>query len=168
MARIIIRSLPIITGEKDTTYNESDIRSRMVDYDSIPVNLRDYVCKAYQLGILVGGADGYFRPNDSLTRASAAAVIHKMLEPGTRTVYTPPEEIWSDAELRRIYGRTRRISTVSQRLRTGKSIFETQISLRQRLSDKNNRILMSLHECAKTMAYYAKRTAIISASVICT
>src|SRR5690554_5525669 len=84
MAGIIIRSLPIITGEKAITYNESDIKSRMADYDSIPVNLREHVCKAYQLGILVGGADGYFRPNDNLTRASAAAVIHKMLDPSIR------------------------------------------------------------------------------------
>jgi hypothetical protein len=159
MARIIIRSLPIITGEKDTTYNESDIRSRMVDYDSIPVNLRDYVCKAYQLGILVGGADGYFRPNDSLTRASAAAVIHKMLEPGTRTVYTPPEEIWSDAEFEAY------IRENAEDFYCVAKIEDRKIYLRNAdkptptlLSDKNNLYINELlYECAKTMAYYAKK-----------
>ena len=159
MSRIIIRSLPMITGEKDITYNENDIRSRIVDYDSIPVNLRDYVCKAYQLGILVGGADGYFRPNDSLTRASAAAVIHNMLEPGIRTVYTPPEEIWSDAEFEAYIRENAEdfycIAKIENRKIYLRNAINTAPTL---LSDKNNPIIHELlYECAKTMAYYANK-----------
>ena len=159
MARIIIRSLPMITGEKDITYNESDIRSRMADYDSIPVNLRDYVCKAYQLGILVGGADGYFRPNDSLTRASAAAVIHKMLEPSTRTVFTPPEEVWSDAEFEAYIRENAEdfycVAKIENRKIYLRNADKTTPTL---LSEKNNPYINELlYECAKTMAYYAKK-----------
>ena len=99
MARIIIRALPYITGEKDILYVESDIRTRVLDYNNIPVDLRPYVCQAYQLGILVGGTDGRFQPNDGLTRASAAAVVHKMLDPTERTVYvTELTQFWSDEE----------------------------------------------------------------------
>ena len=100
MARIIVRALPSITGEKDITYDANVIKSRMVDYDSIPANLKDYVCKCYQLGILVGGSDKKFNPNGTLTRASAAAVIHNMLDPTVRTpvVVEEASEMWSDAE----------------------------------------------------------------------
>ena len=159
MARIIIRSLPMITGEKDITYNESDIKSRMVDYDSIPVGLREYVCKAYQLGILVGGADGYFRPNDNLTRASAAAVIHKMLDPSIRTVYIPPEEIWSDEEFEAY------IRENADNFYCVARIEDRKFYLR--LADKPTPTLLTdkynphfhelLYECAKTMAYYANK-----------
>ncbi len=100
MARIIVRALPAITGEKDIAYDVNVIKSKMVDYDSIPSSLRDYVCKCYQLGILVGGSDKKFNPNGTLTRASAAAVIHNMLDPAVRTpvVAEAAAEMWSDAE----------------------------------------------------------------------
>jgi len=100
MARIIVRALPAITGEKDIAYNVNVIKSKMVDYDSIPSSLRDYVCKCYQLGILVGGSDKKFNPNGTLTRASAAAVIHNMLDPAVRTpvVVEEASEMWSDGE----------------------------------------------------------------------
>ena len=159
MARIIIRSLPMITGEKDITYNESDIRSRMADYDSIPVNLRDYVCKAYQLGILVGGGDGYFRPNDSLTRASAAAVIHKMLEPSTRTVFTLPEEVWSDAEFEAYISSNASdypsiVGFENRKIYWKNALVSTPTLLPE---DKNPIINELIYECAKTMAYYAQK-----------
>jgi len=100
MSRIIVRALPSITGEKDITYDVNVIKSRMTDYDSIPAHLKDYVCKCYQLGILVGGSDKKFNPNGTLTRASAAAVIHNMLDPAVRTpvVAEAAAEMWSDAE----------------------------------------------------------------------
>ncbi|SHJ18098.1 S-layer homology domain-containing protein [Thermoclostridium caenicola] len=159
MARIIIRSLPMITGEKDIPYNENEIRSRIADYDGIPVNLREYVCKAYQLGILVGGTDGKFNPNGNLTRASAAAVIHKMLEPGLRTIYTPPEEVWSDEEFEAYIRENAEdfyaIAKIEDRkiyLRTADKPTPTL------LSDKYNPDIHELlYECAKTMAYYAQK-----------
>ena len=159
MARIIIRSLPMITGEKDISYNENEIRSRIADYDSIPVNLRDYVCKAYQLGILVGGTDGKFNPNGNLTRASAAAVIHKMLEPGLRTVYTPPEEVWSDEEFEAYIRENAEdfycIAKIENRKLYLRNAIVTTPTL---LSDKKNREINEImYECAKTMAYYANK-----------
>lgn len=79
MARIIVRALPYITGEKDIDYNMDVIRSKMTDFHTIKPEFRDYVCQAYQIGILTGGADGRFIPDGNLTRASAAAVIHALL-----------------------------------------------------------------------------------------
>ena len=159
MARIIIRSLPMITGEKDISYNENEIRSRIADYDSIPVNLRDYVCKAYQLGILVGGTDGKFNPNGNLTRASAAAVIHKMLEPGLRTVYTPPEEVWSDEEFEAYIRDNAEDFYCIARIENRKIYLRNAVATTPTLlSDKNNPDINEiLYECTKTMAYYAKK-----------
>ena len=159
MSRIIIRSLPMITGEKDITYNENDIRSRIIDYNSIPVNLRDYVCKAYQLGILVGGADGYFRPNDSLTRASAAAVIHNMLEPGIRTVYTPPEEIWSDAEFEAYIRENAEDFYCVAKIENRKIYWRNAVISTPKLLDESNNPGVNdlIYDCAKVMAYYAKK-----------
>ncbi|SHJ60871.1 S-layer homology domain-containing protein, partial [Thermoclostridium caenicola] len=157
MARIIIRSLPMITGEKDIPYNESEIRSRIADYDSIPVNLRDYVCKAYQLGILVGGTDGKFNPNGNLTRASAAAVIHKMLEPGLRTVYTPPEEVWSDEEFEAYIKANNKEYPSIAKIENRKIYWKNAIINTPTLlpEDKNPIINEIIYDCAKTLAYYA-------------
>ena len=157
MAGIIIRSLPMITGEKDITYNESDIKSRMADYDSIPVGLREYVCKAYQLGILVGGADGYFRPNDNLTRASAAAVIHKMLNPSIRTVYIPPEEIWSDEEFEAYIRENAEDFYCISKIENRKIYWRNAVISTPKLLDESNNPGVNdiIYDCAKAMAYYA-------------
>ena len=101
MARIIIRSLPSITGETSVTYDSSTMKSRMLDYDNLPANLRDDVCKAYQLGILIGGSDGKFNPNGSLQRASAVSAIRKLIDKSARVavpVSGQASELWSDAE----------------------------------------------------------------------
>lgn len=101
MARIIIRALPIITGETSISYDINTVKSRMGDYDSIPVALKDYICKAYQLGILNGGTDGKFNPNKTLVRAEAAAVIRRLVDKSARAAVVEENEVtemWSDAE----------------------------------------------------------------------
>ena len=101
MARIIMRTLPSITGEKNIYYELDDIKKQMPDYNDIKSEFRDYVCQAYQLGILVGGNDGKFNPNGNLSRASAAVVINLMLNPEKRAVASKEittDEFWSDAE----------------------------------------------------------------------
>lgn len=109
MARIIIRALPSITGEKDIRYDEDDISKRMTDYNKVGQEFKEYVCQAYRLGILVGGSDGRFNPKETLSRASAAAVVNAMLNPERRAKIEEPEEeppiedyltenFWSDEE----------------------------------------------------------------------
>ena len=43
MAKIIIRALPLVTGEKEIQYSESDIRSRMLDYEIGRASCRERV-----------------------------------------------------------------------------------------------------------------------------
>ena len=101
MARIIIRALPSITGETEVSYETDAIKTRMGDYSTIPEALRDYVCQAYQLGILTGGTDGKFNPNKTLVRAEAAAVLHRLVDKTARVTMPEPvetSEMWTDAE----------------------------------------------------------------------
>ena len=101
MARIIIRALPTITGETEVSYETDVIKARMGDYSTIPEALRDYVCQAYQLGILTGGTDGKFNPNKTLVRAEAAAVLHRLVDKTARVTLPEPadnSDMWTDAE----------------------------------------------------------------------
>jgi hypothetical protein len=155
MARIIIRVLPSITGEKSVTYNLSDIKSRMVDYDSIPNELRDYVCKAYQLGILSGGTDKRFNPNGYLTRASAASVIHLMLDPSARLA--KPEEIWSDAEFEQYIKNHKEDYPSIAKFQDRKIYWRNAIVTTPTLlsEEYNPGVNDMIYDCAKTLAYYA-------------
>jgi hypothetical protein len=157
MARIIIRVLPSITGETSVTYNLSDIKSRMVDYDSIPNELRDYVCKAYQLGILSGGTDKRFNPNGYLTRASAASVIHLMLDPSARPA--KPEEIWSDAEFEQYIKEHKENYYCIAKIENRKIYLRNAVVPTPTLiSEKNNPEINDLiYDCAKIMAFYANK-----------
>jgi len=101
MARIIIRALPSITGETKVAYDLNTIKARMSDYNTIPENLRDFVCQAYQLGILTGGTDGKFNPNKTLVRAEAAAVLHRLVDKSARVTQptsNDTKDMWTDAE----------------------------------------------------------------------
>jgi len=165
MARIIVRALPSITGEKDITYDANVIKSRMVDYDSIPANLKDYVCKCYQLGILVGGSDKKFNPNGTLTRASAAAVIHNMLDPTVRTpvVVDAASEMWSDAEfeayLRSSDGTYVNVNAISK-VENGKVYWKPDGRAESVLlpEERNPGINDMVYNVIKIMAYHTVKT----------
>ena len=158
MARIIIRSLPSITGESGITYNINDIKARMVDYSSIPTHLQDDVCKAYQLGILTGGTDKKFNPNGYLTRASAAAVIHNMLDPSIRPVAFTAE-LWSDAEFEQYIRDHAKDYYCIAKIESRKIYWKNaSISTPTLLSENNNPGVNDLiYNCAKNMAYFAKK-----------
>jgi hypothetical protein len=157
MARIMIRVLPSITGESSVTYNLNDIKSRMVDYDSIPNDLRDYVCKAYQLGILSGGTDKRFNPNGYLTRASAASVIHLMLDPGARS--PKPEAIWSDAEFEKYIKDHAKDYYCIAKIENRKIYWRNAVVTTPRLlpEEYNPGVNDLIYNCAKTLAYYANK-----------
>jgi hypothetical protein len=129
----------------------------MVDYDSIPNELRDYVCKAYQLGILSGGTDKRFNPNGYLTRASAASVIHLMLDPSARPA--KPEEIWSDAEFEQYIKEHKENYYCIAKIENRKIYLRNAVVPTPTLiSEKNNPEINDLiYDCAKIMAFYANK-----------
>jgi len=164
MARIIIRALPQITGEKSPYYNINDIKKLMPDFNEIGMEFRDYVCQAYKLGILVGGSDGKFNPKGNLSRASAAVVVNMMLNPDKRAVVKEEDadderdvlELWSDAEFEQyISENVKNLAKIEDKRFYFTSIF---FKTPTALSDKYNPGVNDLiYNCAKIMAYHAQK-----------
>lgn len=66
----------------------SDVDDGMIpDVDTEAV-YADAVYRLYRAGILTGGNDGSFRPESSITRAEAAAVLARILDPDSRVSVT--------------------------------------------------------------------------------
>lgn len=81
IARIIARAM---TEYPD---NVQDYKSLIKDFGSINADLKDYVLKVYAKGIVGGNPDGTFRADNNATRAEAATMLVKYLEPSKRTEY---------------------------------------------------------------------------------
>jgi len=84
MALIIIRAY--MKFEKNPlTYEEcKHLEKEIKDYDKIPPLYQPYVLIAYGSGIISGYTDGRFGPDDTATRAQAAAFIIRYLDPRER------------------------------------------------------------------------------------
>jgi len=59
------------------------------DYNNLSIELKPLVLKCVEKGLLAGGPDGNFNPNDETTRAQAAAFIHRILEQSERNKVMP-------------------------------------------------------------------------------
>lgn len=88
MAAMLVRAAEQLGEDTGVTISESEIP----DYDSVGANYREYVLTAYGMG-LIGGVDseGTFNPKGTLTRAQAATVIYRLLEPDTRIAIVQTE-----------------------------------------------------------------------------
>ena len=84
MALIIIRAY--MKFEKDPlTYEDcKHLAEEIKDFDEIPSLYQPYVLIAYGSGIISGYTDGRFGPDDTATRAQAAAFIIRYLDPRER------------------------------------------------------------------------------------
>jgi hypothetical protein len=59
-----------------------DYRNYFNDRDKMTE--REYVLKAFELGVIAGDETGAFRPQDTATRAEAATMAVRMIDPGYR------------------------------------------------------------------------------------
>ena len=82
MAMVLVRAMDAL-GE-DTTDKIS--KNRIPDYNQVGTHYRDYVRVAYKEG-LIAGTDkaGTFNPTGTLTRAQAATVLNRLIDPSSRT-----------------------------------------------------------------------------------
>ncbi len=92
MAQIIMRAYNKYEKNPLTLEECEPLKSQIKDYDSIPVGCRGYVLLAYGSGIISGYSDGRFGPNDTATRAQAAAFIIRYLDPSERAEVTVREK----------------------------------------------------------------------------
>ena len=84
MAKIIVRSLENIIGE--AAVDVSGVEEIMVDYDAVnKTRAAYYVKQAFAKGIITGKTEeGLFAGNDTGTRAEAATLVWRLLNPEVR------------------------------------------------------------------------------------
>jgi len=80
MAVALVKALDL-----EVVSNDNKLEDVFDDYEKISENLRDYVYTAYKEGIMIG-SNGQFNPQDSLTRAEAAALLEKVIEKTEKVV----------------------------------------------------------------------------------
>ena len=69
----------VLAGAGNYEYDVSSVTSAvMPDYDSLPAQYRDAVCRMYSLGILTGQTGGYFNGDGTLTRAESCVVLSRL------------------------------------------------------------------------------------------
>lgn len=84
MSMLLIRATYIANGEVATNLLPT---ARIADYDSIAAKYQSYVLQAFSLGLLSGvDTKGTFNPYGNLSRAQAATVIYRLIDPSTRNV----------------------------------------------------------------------------------
>ncbi|NMA65776.1 MAG: S-layer homology domain-containing protein, partial [Clostridiaceae bacterium] len=84
MALIIIRAYRKFEKDQLTYEDCKHLEKEIKDFDKIPPLYQPYVLIAYGSGIISGYSDGRFGPDDTATRAQAAAFIIRYLDPRER------------------------------------------------------------------------------------
>lgn len=87
MIRITMSALSITEGLPYPSEINQYIKYDITDSDKIYYEITRNVIDAYKLGIVSGLPDGSFKPQKTVTRAEAASVLVKFLDPSTRTPY---------------------------------------------------------------------------------
>lgn len=81
-------------------YNNPDnlVRLKILDYAKIKDENKQFVLQSYEIG-LIQGANGKFMPENTLTRAEAAAIIIRYLDTPSRVPFEPAEgEVYTYTE----------------------------------------------------------------------
>lgn len=87
MSKMIIDTLVELEGEY--AYSKTDaIRQYIPDIDDVSDSPYEaYILQVYELGIITGDSSGAFKPNNTLTRAEAATVLHRIIDKSIRKPY---------------------------------------------------------------------------------
>lgn len=89
IAKYTIRAFELLnTNVKYPDYLDA-YKPMIKDYEKLGGELRLIALKCVEKGLLAGGPDGNFNPNDETTRAQAAAFIHRILEQSERDKVKP-------------------------------------------------------------------------------
>lgn len=82
MSMLLIRATYVANNEVATQLLPT---AKIADYDTISSQYQSYVLQAFSLGLLAGvDSKGTFNPNGILSRAQAATVIYRLIDPSTR------------------------------------------------------------------------------------
>lgn len=90
MAKVIQRVLYYLEGEY--TYTKKDaIMAYIPDItDVMGSGYEEYIFQVYERGIITGDSNGNFKPNATVTRAEASAVLHRIIDNSVRRPFVEP------------------------------------------------------------------------------
>lgn len=84
MALVAVRALEKLNESTAAQYAEN-VKNAIPDYANIGGHYKDFVCAAYEKGILCGvDSKGTFDPQGTLNRASAATVLNRIIDSSSR------------------------------------------------------------------------------------
>ena len=87
MAMLLVRTVFQSNGETAEWLLPT---SSIPDFDSVQEYYQQYVLQAYSMGLLTGiDSEGTFQPEGHLSRAQAALVIYRVVDPSVRSEITP-------------------------------------------------------------------------------
>ncbi len=95
MAMLSVRTLTSLEGEADYDYEAivgSSLYRGIIDRDDIKDEVvAEFICHAYESGLITGYPDNTYRPNDGLKRSEACTVIQRVIDASKRKPYEPDE-----------------------------------------------------------------------------
>ncbi len=95
MAMLSVRTLTSLEGEADYDYKAivgSSLYRGIIDRDDIEnETVAEFICHAYESGLITGYPDDTYRPNDGLKRSEACTVIQRVIDNSKRKPYEPDE-----------------------------------------------------------------------------
>jgi hypothetical protein len=104
MAKIMARAMQYVRQEtqEDKT---SVYTSKITDYNSMPESYRPYVAQTYAKGIVTGYTDGSFGGSKQATRAEAAAMVVRLIDPIYRLgsddiAFDPKTDVAADGRMK--------------------------------------------------------------------
>ena len=92
MAKIMARAMQYVLKEAQAE-RTSIYTSKVTDYNSIPESYRSYVAQVYAKGIVTGYPDGSFGGGRQATRAEAATMIVRLIDPIYRIATAPGTDV---------------------------------------------------------------------------
>ena len=99
MIRIAMDSIAISEGLPYTDVTNQYVKYSISDSDRIHSDILSKVIDAFKLGIISGYPDGTLKPKNNVTRAEAASILVRIIDPNARKPYTdnPYKGISSDS-----------------------------------------------------------------------
>jgi hypothetical protein len=104
MAKIMARAMQYV--RKETLVDKTSLyTSKITDYNSIPESYRPYVAQTYAKGIVAGYTDGSFGGSKQATRAEAAAMVVRLIDPiyrlgGDDIAFDPKTDVAADGRMK--------------------------------------------------------------------
>lgn len=90
MAKMIQRVLYNLEGSYTYTKRDSLIDYIPDNKDVTESGYKDYIYQVYERGIITGDTYGTFKPYDTVTRAEASAVLHRIIDESVRKPFEEP------------------------------------------------------------------------------